>query len=603
MFLAEKSLTSTPTDKLTPLKNIKRWIVWKYLPDGRKVPINIHSEPKKYRAWDKNDPDIWMSYDNAVRLKKNLHVVDGIGFVPKKGDGIVFLDFDDVVDLEAGEIIKPWVLDLIKKVGSYTETTPSRTGLRVPVMGNLPCRVGHVVLDGNILEAYDQDQFLTITENVYLDAPIREAQELLDRLVPYKRTKEKKTGDVSEVTISKDLEETYRKVKMVFVKNDISPTRIPHGFRYNTILSECGKIWKTGEYTEEEFWVFLNEVNETMCLNKRGDVEGIDLKELRNAYEGITKMSLKVSGPEVLSNVNTVEEFLIYIKPHVKRPHTTDWDVVWGMIQHGKKYGRMQEGLLRVDVSLDTLRRISRKGSFKTIYGSLNRLKEMGITSGKDKGDQTKHYLVDMEKITTLSSWKDAKVKQSNKGGIIDIDRGISSNLPQYYSSTPLHLLENRGFVDSILHTSWYRGVGPTKLSYVLALVSLGGEATKARIAEATDRKPSSISRPLNQLAKDGIIERVRHGVYRLNMDNLPEEIHRYREENQEFIKDEKARKDVDRRREANKHYSQTYHLKDSEETKRDNRFSKLKDLTPRSRPFVSRREETTPAGSNDDQR
>ena len=144
-------------------------------------------------------------------------------------------------------------------------------------------------------------------------------------------------------------------------------------------------------------------------------------------------------------------------------------------------------------------------------------------------------------------------MKQSNKGG----DK--VSTPPQYYSSTLKHLSESRDLYETVTHTAWYRGMGPTKLSYVLALISLGGEATKAQMAEATGRKASSISRPLVELDEAGIIEKVRHGVYRVNLDNLPEEIHRYREESQEFRKDESIKREVERRRKIYASFKEAY--------------------------------------------
>lgn len=574
MSLVKKPRVSTLIDNLAPLKAINRWVVWKYLPGGRKTPINVHSKPKRYKAWDKNDPAIWMSYEKSLRLKTGLHVVDGKGYVPRKVDGITFLDFDDVVDPETGKVLKPWVLDLVKDIGSYAEITPSGTGLRVPVLGNLPFKGGHVTLDGNLFEAYDHDQFLTITENALYDNPIIEAQGLLNRLVRYKRTTEKTRG-VSDVELPEDLLDTHKKVKRVFTKNDLSPAFIFDGVRYDTLLSDGGKIWKTGEYTPEEFWVFLNEVNETMCLNKDGEAEGLPLEELRKVYEGITKMPLKVSGPEVLSTIETIEQFLLSIKSHTKRPHTTDWDVVWGMVQHGKKYGRIENGLLRVDVAYGTLRKLSRKTTNKTISNSLKRLGEMGVSNGKDKGDKSNHYLIDVERITTPSSWKHAKRNQGNTGGDKSIDKDPIKGpiLPQYYSGSLLHVSENRDLIDSITHTSFYRGVGPTKLSYILALVCLGGEATRVQIAEVTQREPNSISRPLKELAEEGVIRKIKHGVYALNLEDLPEEIHRYREQNEEFTRDERVANDVKMRSETYKHYKKSYVFKDYKEREEPRRF------------------------------
>jgi hypothetical protein len=41
---------------------------------------------------------------------------------------------------------------------------------------------GEHSLDGHIFEVYDRKQFLTITENVLINEPIREAQDLVDSL-------------------------------------------------------------------------------------------------------------------------------------------------------------------------------------------------------------------------------------------------------------------------------------------------------------------------------------------------------------------------------------------------------------------------------------
>ena len=38
--------------------------------------------------------------------------------------------FGKAFDLETGEVLKPWVIELVKRLDSYTRTTPTRRGLK-----------------------------------------------------------------------------------------------------------------------------------------------------------------------------------------------------------------------------------------------------------------------------------------------------------------------------------------------------------------------------------------------------------------------------------------------------------------------------------------
>ena len=45
-------------------------------------------------------------------------------------------------------------------------------------------------------------------------------------------------------------------------------------------------------------------------------------------------------------------------------------------------------------------------------------------------------------------------------------------------------LLEDKGFLDALVHTTWYRHVGPSRIRYLLAVCLLGGEATNSEVAK-----------------------------------------------------------------------------------------------------------------------
>ena len=88
------------------------------------------------------------------------HELDGIGYVLVKGDQIVGFDFDHCRNPDTGEI-DPWALELIHRLNSYTEITPSSTGLHVFVHGTF-----HDPKQGRKrgdLEMYRGERFLALT--------------------------------------------------------------------------------------------------------------------------------------------------------------------------------------------------------------------------------------------------------------------------------------------------------------------------------------------------------------------------------------------------------------------------------------------------------
>jgi len=67
-------------------------------------------------------------------------------------------DLDDCRDPETGEI-QPWALDIVEDLDSYTEVSPSETGLKVFVRGELPPGRRRK----RQIEMYDRGRFFTTT--------------------------------------------------------------------------------------------------------------------------------------------------------------------------------------------------------------------------------------------------------------------------------------------------------------------------------------------------------------------------------------------------------------------------------------------------------
>jgi putative DNA primase/helicase len=112
---------------LWPLITEKRWLVWKAVRRGgklTKVPINPHTG----HPIDAHKPRNWLTYDEACRLCRQHG--DGIGYSLAGEREIAALDCDKCRNKETGAIA-PWAQELIARARSYTEVTPSQTGVRI----------------------------------------------------------------------------------------------------------------------------------------------------------------------------------------------------------------------------------------------------------------------------------------------------------------------------------------------------------------------------------------------------------------------------------------------------------------------------------------
>lgn len=139
------------------LQALTRWIVWKAVvkKDGKvdKVP----HDHRTGRRCDVHDPRAWSSFEEICAVYAGGGW-DGIGVLP--GEGVLGVDLDKCRNPETGAI-ESWAQEIVDWIGSYTETSPSGTGLRVFVRGTAP---GPRKKRGRI-EMYNGEggNFLTVT--------------------------------------------------------------------------------------------------------------------------------------------------------------------------------------------------------------------------------------------------------------------------------------------------------------------------------------------------------------------------------------------------------------------------------------------------------
>jgi primase-polymerase (primpol)-like protein len=149
--------------ELRPYDHFVDWrAVWK--PDkGKydKVPVNARTGGPA----SSTDPETWSTLDEALdayRTPGPAGRLDGIGFVVSKAeataDPFVVGDLDRCRDPQTG-IVEEWALRIIRQINTYTEFSPSGTGLRFLARGRLP---PHGRRKGQV-ELYEHARFVTIT--------------------------------------------------------------------------------------------------------------------------------------------------------------------------------------------------------------------------------------------------------------------------------------------------------------------------------------------------------------------------------------------------------------------------------------------------------
>jgi putative DNA primase/helicase len=141
------------------LKQADRWCVWRREPtkDGTftKKPMQA-SWPS--RGLSKTTSSQWRPFSTAVGAYEGSERVDGVGFVT--GGGFVGIDWDECCD-EVTREIRPDVAEILERLNTYAEFSPSGKGVRAFVTGELPGE--NVTSKEAGIEIYGDGAYVTVT--------------------------------------------------------------------------------------------------------------------------------------------------------------------------------------------------------------------------------------------------------------------------------------------------------------------------------------------------------------------------------------------------------------------------------------------------------
>ncbi len=162
------------------LATIPHWCTWKWTQDGKKPPLSLDGN-----YLSPTDPRGWLSYEQVESIEKK-------GFLLTTEDPFTGVDLDKCRDPETGEI-ESWAMVIVEALRSYTEITPSGTGLRILGFGKLRDQKNVFQLEDHKVEVYDRDRFFTFTGDVLEDWIIprdhlTNIQDWIDQNIPYRET-------------------------------------------------------------------------------------------------------------------------------------------------------------------------------------------------------------------------------------------------------------------------------------------------------------------------------------------------------------------------------------------------------------------------------
>ncbi len=137
-----------------------QWVNWRYALNEAGKWTKHPYNPRTGRKASSTDLLTWSVFDEVLKAYRGTAGYDGIGFVLCSGDPLTGIDLDGCREPESGEIAE-WAAEIVRYFDSYTELSPSSTGVHILVKGKAPAS-----LKRPGLEMYSTERYLTVTGHV-----------------------------------------------------------------------------------------------------------------------------------------------------------------------------------------------------------------------------------------------------------------------------------------------------------------------------------------------------------------------------------------------------------------------------------------------------
>jgi hypothetical protein len=219
------------------LKDKSNWVLWKLAQvNGKitKVPYQLDFATKAATT-RANEWSDYKSAANKIMSVGGITERQGVGRVVQKEERVVGIDLDGCRDPQTGAITQ-WAEDLVDVANSYCEITPSQTGLRIWIIGNLP--EGDMVfnLDPAVgysgskvkIEIFTDERYFTCTGQSQFHATLAE----------------------------RDLTEVYELIHAIRRKHPV-PKKTKTSATVSTTESTSVQIEKLGQFDTSKYDIFM----------------------------------------------------------------------------------------------------------------------------------------------------------------------------------------------------------------------------------------------------------------------------------------------------------------------------------------------------------
>jgi len=259
-----------------------QWICWRYVPRGRgrkpdKQPVNPHTLGNAGVGW----ANTWSSFDQAYAVYQE-HNLAGVGFVLTQEDPFVGVDLDSCVSEDE---VTAFAAEVVRALGSYTEYSPSGTGLRILVAAP---KYTHNRRTPD-MEIYSHSRFLTLTGQHVEGAPYEigtVSVEQITTLVPdavydsepsAASSRERPAEHLSDMQLWERIfaHDRYGDQHLERFRGDLSFDRGDHSLGVLRLLNTLAR-WTGGDPQKMRAMMLLSPLANEKWFSKRGKQDWLD---------------------------------------------------------------------------------------------------------------------------------------------------------------------------------------------------------------------------------------------------------------------------------------------------------------------------------------
>lgn len=162
------------------IRALPQWLAWVSAPGGSPYrypngavtkealkaklngkPHKLPIDPHRGGPAQTNARSTWTSFGRAAAAVQKWHL-SGVGFVFTTDDPFAGVDLDDCRDRESGQLAA-WAQRIVATLNSYTEVSPSGTGVKIWILAKLPPGGRQRAYDGGAVEMWDQGRYFAFT--------------------------------------------------------------------------------------------------------------------------------------------------------------------------------------------------------------------------------------------------------------------------------------------------------------------------------------------------------------------------------------------------------------------------------------------------------